>query len=224
MTFSLTAHDAATGRFGLVLSSSSPAVAARCVNLRAGVGAVSSQNVTNPGLGPIGLDLLAEGLTPEDVVARLGEYDPYLEYRQVTVLDAHGRSAVFNGSGTLGVHAFAQGEGAVAAGNMLADPGVPQAMIDGYLASDAQEFEQRLLDGIAAGLALGGEAGPVRSAGLAVVDDRPWRLTDLRVDDADAPLTELQRLLDLWLPQRDQYALRAVLPADAPSYGVPGDE
>ncbi|MCD7101245.1 DUF1028 domain-containing protein [Pseudoclavibacter sp. 13-3] len=224
MTFSLAARDPRTGRFGLVVSSSSPAVAARCVNLRAGVGAVSSQNVTNPGLGSLALDLLEKGLAPDEVIAGLRDADEHIEYRQVTVLDAQGRSAVFNGEGTLGVHAFAQGPGAVAAGNMLADPGVPQAMVDGFLASTADEFEQRLLDGITAGLALGGEAGPVRSAGLSVIDDRPWRLTDLRVDDADAPLTELQRLLTLWLPQRDQYALRALHPDAAPSYGVPGDE
>lgn len=223
MTFSLAAKDPKTGRFGLVLSSSSPAVAARCVNLRAGVGAVSSQNVTNPGLGPIGLDLLEGGATPDEVVARLRDADQYIEYRQVTVLDAQGRSAVFNGEGTLGVHGFAQADGAVAAGNMLADPAVPQAMVDGFLDSTSAQFEQRLLDGIIAGLALGGEAGPVRSAGLAVVDDRPWRLTDLRVDDADDPLDELRRLLTLWLPQRDEYALRAVHPEAAPSYGVPGD-
>lgn len=224
MTFSLAAVDTATGRFGMVLSSSSPAVAARCLNLRAGVGAVSSQNVTNPGLGPLGLDLLAQGLAPAEVIARLRDADEHIEYRQVTVLNAAGDSAVFEGTGTLGVHGYAQAPGAVSAGNMLAHTEVPRAMVDGYLASTATEFEQRLLDGYAAALASGGEAGPVRSAGLAVVDDRPWRLTDLRVDDSDDPLAELQRLLTLWLPQRDDYAVRAVRPDTAPSYGVPGDE
>jgi uncharacterized Ntn-hydrolase superfamily protein len=224
MTFSLALTDPATGRLGMAVSSSSPAVAARCVNLRAGVGAASSQNVTNPGLGPLALGLLEAGLTPDEVAARLPEHDEHIAYRQVTVLDAQGRSAVFEGTGTLGTHAFAQAPGAVAAGNMLADPTVPQAMVDAALASTAPQLEQRLLAGLAAGLARGGEAGPVRSAGLAVVADRPWLLTDLRVDDADEPIAELSRLLELWLPQRDDYAVRAVHPEAAPSYGVPGDE
>ena len=61
MTFSLIARCAATGQFGMVIASSSPAVAARCAHVRAGVGAVASQNITDPALGPELLDLLAQG-------------------------------------------------------------------------------------------------------------------------------------------------------------------
>jgi uncharacterized Ntn-hydrolase superfamily protein len=75
-----------------------------------------------------------------------------------------------------------------------------------------------------AGLAEGGEAGPVRSAGLGVVDDVPWLTTDLRVDDHDDPIGELERLLGIWMPQKADYRTRGIDPTDAPSYGVPGDE
>ena len=61
MTFSLVARCAETGMFGMAVASSSPAVAARCAHARAKVGAVSSQNVTDPSLGPQVLDLMESG-------------------------------------------------------------------------------------------------------------------------------------------------------------------
>ena len=74
-----------------------------------------------------------------------------------------------------------------------------------------------------AGLAAGGEAGPVRSAGLLMVDRVPWPVADLRVDWHDAPIAELAQLWALWQPQLDAYVTRALDPDAAPSYGVPGE-
>ena len=223
MTFSLAARDPATGAFGMVLSSSSPAVAARCLHLRPGVGVAASQNVTNPALGPRLLDLLEAGQTAHGALAAVTAQEPYAEHRQLTVVDAAGRVAHFSGARTLGTYAAAAGHQAVAAGNMLAGAHVVQAMIDSYQASAAAAFEERLLAGFLGGLAAGGEAGPVRSAGLAVVESAAWRVTDLRVDDADHPAAELARLLALWLPQKRDYLTRALDPEAAPSYGVAGD-
>lgn len=223
MTFSLVARDPASGSFGLVLSSSSPAVGSRCVYLRAGAGAVASQNVTSPALGQAVLDALAGGA---DAAAALRDglaAEALPGYRQVTVVDAVGRVAVHSGAHALGIHAHAAGAGAVAAGNMLATARVPDRMLATYLASAAVAFEERLLDGLRGALAEGGEAGPVRSAALAIVDGVAWRTTDLRVDDHDDPTAELARLLALWLPQKADYLTRALDPAAAPSYGVPGD-
>ena len=223
MTFSLAARDPATGAFGMVLSSSSPAVAARCLHLRPGVGAAASQNVTNPALGPRLLDALQAGATAEDALAQVVAEETHPEYRQLTVVDAAGRVAHFSGARTLGTHAVATGHEAVAAGNMLAGSHVVEAMMDSYQASTGATFEERLLAGFLGGLAAGGEEGPVRSAGLAVVESAAWRVTDLRVDDADDPAAELSRLLALWLPQKRDYLTRALDPEAAPSYGVPGD-
>ena len=223
MTFSLAARDPATGAFGMVLSSSSPAVASRCLHLRPVVGVAASQNVTNPALGLRLLDLLEAGATAEGAIAQAVAEEAHPENRQLTVVDTAGRVAHFSGVRTLGTHAAATGHQAVAAGNMLAGAHVVQAMIDAYQASAAAMFEERLLDGFLGGLASGGEEGPVRSAGLAVVEDVPWRVTDLRVDDADDPAAELSRLLALWLPQKRDYLTRALDPEAAPSYGVPGD-
>ncbi len=139
------------------------------------------------------------------------------------MVDAAGRVAHFSGVRALGTHAVATGPQAVAAGNMLADAQVVQAIIDAYRASAAAAFEGRLLAGLLGGLAAGGEEGPVRSAGLAVVEDAAWPVTDLRVDDADDPAAELSRLVALWLPLKRDYLTRALDPGRAPSYGVPGD-
>jgi uncharacterized Ntn-hydrolase superfamily protein len=223
MTFSLAARDPATGAFGMVLSSSSPAVAARCLHLRPLVGVAASQNVTNPALGPRLLDLLQAGSTAEEAVAQVVAEEAHPEHRQVTVVDAAGQVAYFSGARALGTHAAATGRQAVAAGNMLAGAHVVHAMIDSYQASPAATFEERLLAGFLGGLAAGGEEGPVRSAGLAVVESTPWPVTDLRVDDADDPAAELGRLLALWLPQKRDYLTRALDPGAAPSYGVPGN-
>ncbi|WP_159501200.1 DUF1028 domain-containing protein [Microbacterium sp. 18062] len=223
MTFSLAARDPRTGAFGMVISSSSPAVASRCLHLRPGVGAAASQNVTNPALGPALLDLLEQGATATDAIARVAASEPYPRFRQLTVVDREGRTAVFSGDRALGTYADAAGDQCVAAGNMLAGAHVPRAMLESYEASVAATFEERLLAGFLGALAAGGEEGPVRSAGLAVVERAAWRVTDLRVDDADDPAAELTRLLALWLPQKQDYLTRAVTPVEAPSYGVPGD-
>jgi uncharacterized Ntn-hydrolase superfamily protein len=207
----------------MVITSSSPAVAARCLHLRPGVGAAASQNVTDPSLGPRLLAVLATGLAAGDALDRLVAAEPFAAFRQLTLVDAAGRTAAYTGARALGVHAVAHGEEAVAAGNLLANPDVPAGMLAAYAASDAGSFEERLLDGLRGALVAGGEAGPVRSAGLAVVGDVSWRITDLRVDDHDDPIAELGRLVELWMPQRDAYLTRALDPDDAPSYGVPGD-
>ena len=73
-----------------------------------------------------------------------------------------------------------------------------------------------------AAVAAGGEAGPIHSAGLSVVRDAGWRVTDLRVDWHEHPVSELADLLDIWLPQRDDYITRGLSPSAAPGYGVAG--
>lgn len=107
---------------------------------------------------------------------------------------------------------------------MLASIEVLDAFLESAL-SAAGRIEERLYAGFTAAMAAGGEAGPVHSAGLAVVSDAGWRVTDLRVDWADEdPIGELGRLLDVWMPQRDDYVTRGLNPAASPSYGVPGDD
>jgi uncharacterized Ntn-hydrolase superfamily protein len=243
VTLSLAALDPRTGAFGMVIASSSPAVASRCVHLRAGVGAVASQNITNPALGTRVLDLLGDGHAAADALRLAREQDPAPEYRQASVVDAAGRTAVYSGARTLGKFAAREAAGAVAAGNLLADVGVIDAMLGAFAATGARvvkpgfavhgttanpgsticELEDRLLAALRAGMAAGGEEGPVRSAGLQVVDTVPWAVTDLRVDFHDDPVRELESLWALWRHQKADYLVRALNPAAAPVYSVPGD-
>lgn len=221
MTFSLVVRDGAA--FGMVVCSSSPAVASRCVHLRAGVGAVASQNVTNPHLGSMALDALAGGADAHAALRATIAAEPHAAYRQLIVLDGSGRTAIHTGAKALGIRHEIGTENAAAAGNMLADQAVIVALLEGYQRSQATSTEQRLLDGLGAAFAAGGEAGPVHSAGLQVIEDVPWPVTDLRVDWHDDPIRELHRLWAVWEPQKSDYRTRGLDPTAAPSYGVPGD-
>lgn len=222
MTFSILATDG-DGAVGMAVASSSPAVAARCIHLRAGVGGAASQNVTDPRLGVELLDALETGLSARSALDRVVERHELIGYRQLTVLGLNGEGAAFSGAQTLGVHHDRVGAHVAAAGNMLARAEVIDALVRSFESSTG-ELEERLLSALAAGLAAGGETGPVRSAGLAVVREVPWRETDLRVDWCEDPIGDLRQLLGVWLPQRDDYVTRGLDPAGAPSYGVPGDE
>jgi uncharacterized Ntn-hydrolase superfamily protein len=224
MTFSLIARCGRTGMFGVTVSSSSPCVAARCgVWARAGMGAVATQNITDPRLGHLGLTLLGQGFGAAAVLARLVEAGAYPAYRQLLVIDQDGRTAHHSGARTLGRHAVADGKGCIAAGNLLAAAGVPSAMVASFEAAEAEHLAERLLRALEAGLAAGGEESPVRSAGLYVVDRHVFPICDLRVDWHEAPIAELRRIWQVFRPQMEDYVLRALDPTRAPSYGVPGD-
>lgn len=222
MTFSLVGRCARTGMLGVVVSSSSPAVAARCAHVRPGIGAVASQNVTDPRLGPRILDGLAEGRAPSEVIASL-EGDPAIEWRQLTAIAADGRTAARSGVRTLGRHRAVEGEDCVGAGNLLASDDVPGAMVEEFGRDPSAHLAERLVRGLAAGLAAGGEVGPVRSAGVVVCGAAAWPSTDLRVDWHDSPIVELAALWQVWAPQEADYVTRALDPDAAPGFGVPGE-
>ena len=110
MTFSLVARCEETGMLGTAVTSSSPAVAARCSYTRSGVGAVSSQNVTDPSLGMQSLNLLEEGLSASEVIDKIKSSTSYLEYRQVLIIDAKGQTAIHSGASSLGIWSEAKGK------------------------------------------------------------------------------------------------------------------
>ena len=223
MTFSLAARCADSGMFGMVISSSSPAVAARCVHVRAQVGAVASQNITDPRLGQIGLDLLAKGLSADEVRDALIASTPFIAFRQLAIVDTAGRTASYSGSNTLGIHAVATCDGAIAAGNLLANDHVPAAMIAAFQATSKLAFAERLLAALKGGLDQGGEAGPVHSAGLYVVRDVSWPVIDLRADWSDRPIAALEEVWAIYKPQVEAYVQRARQPSEAPGFGVAGE-
>jgi uncharacterized Ntn-hydrolase superfamily protein len=224
VTFSLVGRCERTGMVGTAVSSSSPAVAARCAHARAAAGAVASQNVTDPRLGPAVLDLMADGRTAQRAVDAALAKAAGAAYRQLTAVDAGGSTGAFSGAHTLGANAVAHGPGAVAAGNLLASADVPEAMVAAFAADPGAHLGARLLAGLRAGLDAGGEEGPIRSAGIVVCDQVEWPVVDLRADWDDDPIGRLADAWAVWEPQIEAYVTRALDPGASPSYGVPGDE
>lgn len=222
MTFSIVARDLSSGMFGAAISSSSPAVAARCVHARAGVGIVATQNITDPRLGPMALQRLAAGESAQVALQSTLSATPHAAYRQLAVLGAVGPPAVHTGSAALGTVGSACAADAAAAGNMLACAEVPQIMLAAFK-HHSGHLGERLLAALIAALDAGGEAGPVHSAGLLVVREVSWPIVDLRVDWSEDPIGDLSRVWSVYAPQIDDYVRRAIDPCAAPSYGVPGN-
>jgi uncharacterized Ntn-hydrolase superfamily protein len=222
MTFSIVARAPAEQMLGMAIASSSPAVAARCAHGRAGVGVVATQNITDPSLGPCILDALVAGADAESALLGCLAATPFAAYRQLMVLGVDGPPAVHSGAYALGIVASALSTDAAAAGNLLAGPDVPAAMLAAFDAA-VGHLGARLLQALAAAVARGGEAGPIHSAGLLVVRDVSWPIVDLRVDWSEAdPVAGLSGLWDIYAPQIDDYVRRAIDPAHAPGFGVPG--
>ena len=223
MTFSLVARCKETGMFGIAISSSSPAVAARCSYTRAGVGAVASQNITDPTLGPGALDLMQGGLSAPEAIAKLQAERNFMDYRQVLAIDTAGKTAIHSGTRALGIWTQAEGIDVASGGNLLANDTIPQAIVDGFMASKGH-LGDRLIAAMRAGLAAGGEAGPVHSAGRQLCDTVAWPVADLRCDwTEDCPIEAIATAWDVYKPQLAAYIQRALDPTEAPSYGVPGD-
>ena len=224
MTFSLVARCKNTGMFGVAIASSSPAVAARCSYTRAGVGAVASQNITDPSLGPLALDLMQQGADATEAIADLIQTSNFIEYRQVLAVDRHGNTAIHSGPNSLGIWTEAQGADVASGGNLLADDRVPQAIVDGFSTATGH-IGDRLIAAMSAGLAAGGEAGPIHSAGMQICDRVAWPIADLRCDWSEhCPIKNIANAWAIYKPQMDAYVQRALDPRAAPTYGVPGDE
>ncbi len=222
MTFSIVARTPDAQFFGVAIASSSPAVAARCAHARAGAGAVATQNITDPALGPIILESLSQGGTPDAALEAALGATPFAAYRQVLAIAAQGPPAIHTGIRALGLVGSAVGAHCAAAGNLLAHPEVPNAMIAAFEAAGGH-LGSRLLRALRAGAQRGGEAGPIHSAGVLIVRDVSWPIVDLRVDWSDDPVADLQRIWEIYAPQIDAYVQRAIDPGRAPGFGVAGD-
>lgn len=224
MTFSIVGRCRQSGMLGVAVTTSSISVGARCPFARAGVGAVATQNITDPALGPAVLDRMQAGMEAADAVHTVLNESPHRSYRQVTAVDRHGATAWHSGERILGIHNCSAAADCVAAGNLLAGQAVTGAVVEAFDRRREQHLAERLLAAIEAGLRAGGEQGEVHSAALLVADRHPFPLVDLRVDWRDRdPVGALRDLWHAYRPQMDAYLTRALDPANAPAYGVPGD-
>jgi len=208
-TFSIVARDPATGELGVGVQSRAFAVGSRVPHAKAGVGAIATQASTNVSYGVEGLALLANGVSPEEVVKRLTKADAGRDRRQLAVLDAKGHVKAYTGSATNPWAGHIEGENYSVQGNILAGEAVVKEMARAFDTTTG-ELALRLMAALDAGQAAGGDKRGVQSAAILVVKpiDSAERTTDkwvdIRVDDSTNPLGELRRLLNLLISTRSR--------------------
>ena len=222
MTLSIAAWDETSLQLGGAVTSSSISVSSRCLHWRPGVGIALSQNITDPRLGPRLLSLLNDGVTVGDAIKAVVQSTPYINFRQLGLVDCQGDTGLFSGDGVLGCFASAQGKHCVAAGNLLDNDSVPAAMVKAFESSTAS-FGSRVFGALIAGIEAGGEVGPVRSAGMLIGGEVSWPVAELRIDWDENPIEKMIEGWKVYEPQIDDYVIRALQPWQAPAYGVPGD-
>ena len=192
MTWSIVARQ--SGAFGVAVASRFFAVGALCPNVRTGVAALCTQALVNPGYGPKGLDLLAKGTAPSEVVTRLTSEDEGREHRQLHMIDREGRVAAFTGKACIDWCGHLAGDGYSVAGNMLAGAAVLEKTAAAFENARTLAFGERLIAALAAGEAAGGDKRGKQAAALLVCTTEDYPFLDLRVDDHVEPIAELERL------------------------------
>jgi len=194
MTFSIVARCPRTGQFGIAAATAMPAVGKLLTHAAAGVGAVATQARINPYLGIDGLALLREGCDADQVIERLKSTDPCMSQRQVAVVDAQGRTACWTGNQCLPWSGCIEGDGFCVQGNRLTGRNVLEAVVDALTCTQVLPLVERLMEGLAAGDAMGGDRHGESSATIYIVDREEYPLWDIRVDHHREPMTELRRL------------------------------
>ncbi|HEY7123249.1 MAG TPA: DUF1028 domain-containing protein [Ktedonobacterales bacterium] len=201
-TFSIVACDPATGDLGVAVESKFLAVGAVVPWARAGVGAIATQSWANTTYGPDGLDLLAQGKSPDEVMAALTGADEHRALRQAGIVDAKGRAATYTGSECFAWCGGITGPNYTCQGNILVSEATVQAMARAFEATTGGLWD-RLVAALAAGQAAGGDSRGQQSAALLVVREKGGyagfndRFIDLRVDEHPRPIEELARILEM---------------------------
>jgi uncharacterized Ntn-hydrolase superfamily protein len=194
MTWSIIARDIATGQFGIAVATKFFAVGARVPHIAAGIGGVATQAFVNPYYGIDGVKMLREGKAPQDIVSALTAADSGCETRQLHIMDAKNRIAAFTGKECVDWCGSLAGDGFSLAGNMLAGAQVLDQTAKAYVANENLPFARRLIAAMRAGEAAGGDKRGRQSAALLIHEVEEWSALDLRVDDHEDPLAELERL------------------------------
>lgn len=216
MTFSLLGRCGRSGMFGAAVTTSSIGVGSRCPVAKAGIGACLTQARTDPRLGPLALDLLAQGFPARQVMDAVVALAPHREWRQLAVIDREGRTAAFTGDQVAGETAGeAHGTDCVAIANIVRSPQIPVAMVQAFEKEPELPLPLRLLKALLAGDASGGEFVPIVSAALLVVHRERFPYVNLRVDSHPAPIADLMRLWREYEPEADIWVTRAIDPGSA---------
>lgn len=201
-TYSIVARDAATGEMGVAVQSHWFSVGSIVAWAEAGVGAVATQSLVDPSYGPLALELLRAGRSPDDALRGLLAADTAPEVRQVAMVDREGRVAVHTGDRCIPMAGHRSGNGYSVQANLMEKDTVWGAMADAYESAQG-DLAERMLAALAAAQREKGDIRGQQSACLLIVagkaTGRPWedRVVDLRVEDHPAPVEELARLYRL---------------------------
>ena len=201
-TFSIVAYSPDEESWGVAVASKFLAVGAFVPWAQAGAGAVATQSYVNTSFGPRGLDLMATGLTAQEVLDQLIAEDEGRALRQVGLVDARGGTAAYTGSGCYAWAGQTSGQYFTCQGNILVSGETLQAMARTFEQAKG-ELSDRLVAALAAGERAGGDARGRQSAAVLVVKSKGGyggfndRYLDLRVDDDPQPVQRLQALLQL---------------------------
>lgn len=193
-TFSIVGHCSRTGMLGVAVATAVPAVGAICPFVRAGIGAVSTQSWVNPYLASDALDLMAGGATAEAALAQVLAGDEAKDLRQIGIVDAQGRSAVWTGADCTTWFGDITGRGFTVQGNMLVGEATLTAMAEAFRGKPEDDLDERLLSALEAGNAAGGDKRGKQSAALRVHHEEDYAWLDLRVDEHADPVGELRRV------------------------------
>lgn len=199
-TYSIVAIDTVTGEIGAAVQSHWFSVGTIVIWARAGVGAVATQSFVNPAYGPQGLALMEMGVVPDAALKVLVDADEGRAFRQVGMINASGKAVAHTGGQCIPAAGHLVGSHNAIQANMMEKASVWPAMERTFLAAEGP-LAERLLAALKAAEAEGGDIRGRQSAALLVVrgeaTGRDWedRLVDIRVDDHDRPLEELERLL-----------------------------
>ena len=211
-TFTIQGRCERTGQLGIAITTSSINVGARCPHVKANVGTVATQAITDPRLGPLGIQLLGRGYSASKVLEELAASDPWIEYRQLGVVDWDGNSAARTGSSNHDWKGHIAKRNYVSMGNYLVGEQVVEAMAQAFEKYEQDSLEERLMRGIEAGRDAGGQPQGQSSAAIYVYDREPYSLVDLRVDHHEEPVGELRRVLELFKPQIPYYRIQPMKP------------
>jgi uncharacterized Ntn-hydrolase superfamily protein len=211
-TFAIAARCPQTGSFGVAISTRPIGVGARCPFIAPGLGLTVTMAVTDPRLGPLGLNLLRLGYGAQRTLDEIAASDPHIEWRQVCVIDRDGNAVARTGAQNKDWSGHFTEPNLVAMGNGLISERTASAMRDAFHAMRAGALEERLMTALEAGRDAGGQHGGQHSAALIVYRSQPYPLVDLRVDEHDEPIGELRRIFDLYRPTIEYYDSRPARP------------
>lgn len=207
-TFAISARCADTGKYGVAISTRPIGVGSRCPFVAPGLGVVVTMAVTDPRLGPFGLNLLRLGYSAQRALDEIAASDPHIEYRQISVIDRDGNAVSRTGGENKDWSGAFCEPGMVAMGNGLVSERTAGDMTASFRNTAGDALEARLMTALEAGRDAGGQHGGQHSAALVVYRDQPYPLVDLRVDEHAEPIGELRRVFDLYRPQIRYYETR----------------